>query len=130
MDRWDELRAEAALTRRRSAELRDAAAEAGARADVRREGRLELELRAIGVNAELRVLAEELAEARRRVANLELALQTNRRIAMAIGIIMARRGLPEDGAFEVLREASQQTHRKLRDIADDIVYTGVVPNVS
>jgi hypothetical protein len=34
------------------------------------------------------------------------------------------RKLTDEQAFQRLRAASQQTHRKLRDLADDIIYTG------
>jgi AmiR/NasT family two-component response regulator len=46
---------------------------------------------------------------------------------MAIGIVMARYGLPEPEAFDVLRRTSQRVHRKLRDLAEEIVYAGEVP---
>ena len=80
---------------------------------------------------ELRVLlaevADELSAARRHIEHLRTALVTNRGIAMAVGILMARRGLTEDEAFDVLRDRSQQENRKVRDIADEVVYTGDLP---
>ena len=45
---------------------------------------------------------------------------------MAIGIVMASRKLGVEGAFEFLRKASQRQHRKLRDIAEDVLYAGDV----
>ncbi|MDQ1730509.1 MAG: hypothetical protein QOK10_668 [Pseudonocardiales bacterium] len=30
------------------------------------------------------------------------------------------------GAFDLLRSASQKTHRKVREVADDVLYTGVL----
>jgi AmiR/NasT family two-component response regulator len=72
-------------------------------------------------------LAGELEEARRQIAHLQLALQTNRSIGVAIGIVMARRGLTVDQSFELLRDVSQQTHRRIRDLAEEIVYTGELP---
>ncbi len=45
----------------------------------------------------------------------------------AIGILMAHRRITDTAAFELLRDASQRGHRKLRDIAEDVVLTGTVP---
>jgi hypothetical protein len=61
------------------------------------------------------------------VANLQLALASNRRIGTAIGILMAHGRITDDAAFDLLRMASQGTHRKLRDIADEVVHTGALP---
>jgi AmiR/NasT family two-component response regulator len=79
------------------------------------------------VLAELAAAAMEVRELRRKVSNLSLALETNREIGVAIGILMARRLLTADQAFERLREASQRRHRKLREIAEDVVRTGELP---
>jgi AmiR/NasT family two-component response regulator len=68
--------------------------------------------------------ASELDGLRTKVENLERALMTARRIGMALGILMARYGLTEDGAFDALRLASHRTQRKIRDIANDVVLTG------
>jgi AmiR/NasT family two-component response regulator len=72
-------------------------------------------------------LSGELAEARAKIAGLEYALTTNRRIGQAIGIVMTRLMITETEAFEHLRLASQRSHRKLREIAEEIVYTGEIP---
>jgi hypothetical protein len=61
-------------------------------------------------------------------ANLQVALTSNRRIGTAIGILMAHRHITDSAAFELLREASQRLHRKLRDIAEDVVLTGTLPD--
>lgn len=58
------------------------------------------------------------------VAHLEQALQSSRRIGAAIGIVMATRLVSEAHAFAALRKASQNTNRKLREIADELVLTG------
>ena len=75
--------------------------------------------------------AEELTEARRDLAaatahagHLELALVSNRRIGMAIGILMERHRLTEEQAFDRLRELSQRSNVKLRDVAEQLIYTG------
>jgi ANTAR domain len=64
------------------------------------------------------------------VANLQIALTSNRRIGTAIGILMAHRRITDEAAFELLRGASQRTHRKLREIADDVILTGTLPGDS
>jgi GAF domain-containing protein len=53
--------------------------------------------------------------------NLELSLVTRGVIDQAKGILMAREGYRANEAFEVLRRASQRTHRKVFDIASEIV---------
>ena len=60
-------------------------------------------------------------------ANLQSALDSNRRIGTAIGILMAHRRITETSAFDQLRLVSQATHRKLREIADDVILTGTLP---
>jgi two-component system, response regulator / RNA-binding antiterminator len=57
-------------------------------------------------------------------ANLNIALQTSRQIGMAIGIIMSRHKVTDATAFGMLREVSQCTHRRVRDIALDIIEQG------
>jgi ANTAR domain len=61
-----------------------------------------------------------------RILNLERALETNREIATAVGIVMATHKLPAASGFELIRLMSMNSNRKLRDIAADIVLTGVV----
>jgi AmiR/NasT family two-component response regulator len=62
------------------------------------------------------------------VENLKAALHNSRRIGIALGIIVERDRITIDQAFEVLREASQRTNRKLRDLADDVIESGVIPH--
>jgi GAF domain-containing protein len=64
------------------------------------------------------------AGARDEAAQLRCALESNRRIGVAIGIIMATYKTTETQGFDLLRIASQHSHRKLRDIADDVITTG------
>ncbi|OMH23977.1 hypothetical protein BKD30_10195 [Tersicoccus phoenicis] len=63
------------------------------------------------------------------VADLQTALGTSRQIGTAVGILMAGRGVSNDEAFALLRQASQDLNRKLRDIAADVTYTGELPDV-
>ncbi|MEO6500660.1 MAG: GAF and ANTAR domain-containing protein [Jatrophihabitantaceae bacterium] len=62
-----------------------------------------------------------------RAENLETALQSNREIGMAVGILMVRYGLTDQAAFDLLRVTSQHEHRKLREIAAETVYSGELP---
>lgn len=61
-----------------------------------------------------------------RVRNLERALETNREIATAVGVIMALRRTTREHAFELLRTASQMSHRKVSDLARSVVETGAL----
>lgn len=58
--------------------------------------------------------------------NLRIALESNRQIGMAVGIIMFSHKVSAEAAFDVLRGASQRTHRKIRDIAADVVERGCI----
>jgi len=55
------------------------------------------------------------------VRQLTFARDSNRRIGMAIGIVMNQRQVDEVHAFDVLRRISQNTNRKLRDIAEEVI---------
>ena len=74
------------------------------------------------------LLREEREVDQRQIENLQVALTTARRIGMALGILMAERKISGDAAFELLRMVSQNTHRKLRDVADEVVETGALPD--
>ena len=63
-----------------------------------------------------------------RAEHLERALQSNREIGVAVGILMARYGMTEQGAFDLLRVTSQHQHRKLREIAAETIFTGELPS--
>jgi GAF domain-containing protein len=65
--------------------------------------------------------AEAFSRARDQAVNLGEALSSRAVIDMAKGIIMAREGATPDDAFGRLREISQSTHQKLRDVAQDLV---------
>jgi len=69
-----------------------------------------------------------LKQAENQVAHLHVALGSNRQIGAAIGILMAEHKITDEQAFDMLRTASQHTHRKLRDIADDVLLTGAIPD--
>jgi GAF domain-containing protein len=62
-----------------------------------------------------------------KAGNLEAALESNRRIGIALGVIMAGHRCTADQAFDRLRTASQITHSKLREVAEEVIFTGAVP---
>jgi signal transduction histidine kinase/DNA-binding response OmpR family regulator/PAS domain-containing protein len=70
-----------------------------------------------------------LNRAEDKAANLERALSSNRQIGAAMGILMARLQLTDEQAFDLLRKTSQNRHRKLRDIAEEVLMTGEVPAI-
>jgi GAF domain-containing protein len=71
-------------------------------------------------------LAVQAARHRGKVDNLELALRTSRQIGMAMGILMSTHKVSEEQAFGLLRIASQNTHRKLSEMAAGVVETGML----
>lgn len=78
---------------------------------------------------QIRALEAHVQADAREIDTLHNALGSARRIGTAIGIIMATLRVTSEAAFDVLRVASQNGNRKLHDIADDVVHTGVVPLV-
>ena len=70
------------------------------------------------------------AGARSRAGHLSEAVLSNRRIGMAMGIVMSQHKVTEDQAWDLLRITSQDTHRKIRDIAEDVIDTGALPDAS
>ncbi len=70
-----------------------------------------------------------LRDNRDRAEHLQRALQSNRDIGVAIGILMAAHKVTRDQAFDLLRIASQHTNRRLHDIALDVADTGTVSGV-
>lgn len=58
--------------------------------------------------------------------HLAQALASNREIGVAMGILMSTHKIARQQAFDLLRIASQHTHRKLADIARDVADTGTL----
>ncbi len=95
----------------------------------RRAGFFTDELMELGaIFAEHAALSLEAVASEQRARNLEVALNSNRRIGMAIGILMMEHRIQEGRAFDLLRAASQNTHRKLREVAEDVILTGALPS--
>jgi hypothetical protein len=82
-------------------------AAADQRADIDRE--MILELQADGLVSE------------QHARDLSVALTSSRTIGAAIGILMTSREISADDAFAILRQTSQDTNRKVREIAAEIV---------
>ena len=62
-----------------------------------------------------------------REANLRQALASREAIGQAIGILIERHKLTASQAFDLMVHISQRTHVRLRDIADELVRTGILP---
>lgn len=61
-----------------------------------------------------------------RADNLRQALESNREIGVAMGILMQQHRLTREQAFDVLRVASQDGNRKLVDVATEVADTGTL----
>ena len=59
--------------------------------------------------------------------NLNRAAAARHRVGVAQGILMTRRQLTADQAFTLLQRQSQNTHVKLRAIAQTVIQTGDLP---
>jgi GAF domain-containing protein len=67
------------------------------------------------------------AAAREKVANLQVALATNRTIGVAIGVLMSHYKITEEAAFALLQVASQHLHRRIAELAPEVIETGALP---
>ncbi|MCW2545611.1 MAG: hypothetical protein JWN96_71 [Mycobacterium sp.] len=61
-----------------------------------------------------------------KAATLQNAVESNRDIGIAIGILMASHKITREAAFDLLRITSQGSHRKLREVAADVMDTGTL----
>ncbi|HEX8305402.1 MAG TPA: GAF and ANTAR domain-containing protein [Jatrophihabitans sp.] len=59
-------------------------------------------------------------------AHLARALESNREIGVAMGVLMSQHRITREQAFDLLRITSQHTHRKLSQIAADVADTGTL----
>jgi len=119
------------LTARAAAESAAEGLRAGADDYVRKPFNPTELLARLRVHYELSQLREyALAQAQDQAANLRKALASNRQIGAAMGILMARHHITADQAFAELRSASQQNHQKLRDVAEEVLFTGELPTPS
>ncbi|HEX4017621.1 MAG TPA: ANTAR domain-containing protein [Frankiaceae bacterium] len=70
---------------------------------------------------------ELIEEATQLLNQLRESLESSRDIGAACGILMAQHRVSYEGAFARLHSISQRSHRKLRDVAADVVFTGEAP---
>jgi hypothetical protein len=104
----DEVLVSARAAQHRATELRERAERTIAAAEV--------------VAASVRTgFVPEVAELRREVEGLRLALETRAVIEQAKGVVMATTGCDVDEAFHFLVRRSQRENRKLREIAEELV---------
>lgn len=66
------------------------------------------------------------ATERDRSEQLRQALDSNRDIGVAMGVLMTRHQVTREQAFDLLRISSQETNRKLRLVAQDVAETGTL----
>lgn len=76
------------------------------------------------VAATFAAVATSLALSQERARQLEQALQSNRQIAMALGILIGRHSIDHETALNLLRWESQKRNRRVAEIAEEIVATG------
>jgi len=58
--------------------------------------------------------------------HLAHALESSREIGIALGILMNEHKIPRTQAFDLLKTQSQNSNRKLRDVASSVVETGTL----
>lgn len=87
----------------------------------------ELELTALDDLATHCAIALATAAEREQNQHLRTALESNRDIGVAIGILMATKRVTKQQAFDALRITSQHTHRKLHLVALEVAETGELP---
>ncbi|MGN6609202.1 MAG: ANTAR domain-containing protein [Jatrophihabitans sp.] len=82
------------------------------------------------------VLERDLALARQQLARAEVtmagmveALGRARTIGAAVGIVMSALTRTQDEAFAYLVKVSQRLHVRVRELAEEIVLTGAVPEL-
>ena len=63
----------------------------------------------------------EIAELRREVGQLREGMASRAVIERAKGVLMRGHGVTEAESFELLTDLSQRTHRKVRDVAADLL---------
>ncbi|WP_185747311.1 ANTAR domain-containing protein [Humibacillus xanthopallidus] len=73
-------------------------------------------------------MLERLDAADVKAGQLQLALDHSRDIGAAVGVLMSQHRMPQDEAFELLRQTSQDQNRKLYALALDVVRTGELPS--
>jgi hypothetical protein len=76
--------------------------------------------------AEVDHLRARIRSAGNRAANPESAVASDRRIGIAVGILMCRHQLTADHAFAMLKTHSQRCNVKVRELAESVICTGTL----
>ena len=71
--------------------------------------------------------SRRLVHAQQTATQLQTALTSNRQIGVAVGVLMSREKITSERAFDMLRLRSNNTNRKLRDVAEEVAQTGQLP---
>ena len=66
-------------------------------------------------------VAWRMAEREQAVEHLRRGMLTRQEVGQAVGLLMAQRRCTADEAFELLRNASQRSNEKLRDVAHRLI---------
>lgn len=82
-----------------------------------------------GIFAEHAAISLQLAAVEDHAENLQQAMQSNRRIGIALGIVMGEYRVTDTAAFNMLRVVSQNQNRKPRDVAEDVALSGTLPDM-
>jgi GAF domain-containing protein len=72
-------------------------------------------------------IALTLAASREQNENLRRALESNRTIGIAIGVLMTTKFTTRQQAFDLLRIASQRSHIRLYAVAEYVIEAGALP---
>lgn len=91
------------------------------RADAAHERADDLEARSMIDRELIAALQADGVLHQKHVAELQAALTSSRTIGAALGILMASRNITQEEALVVLKETSQRTNTKLRDLAQTLV---------
>lgn len=74
--------------------------------------------------------AEENKKLRYNQKMLQVALDGDRSVSVAVGIVMNRHKIGHDEAFEMIRRKARSNHQKLLDVANSIVEACEILNIS
>jgi response regulator NasT len=64
--------------------------------------------------------AREIAALVEQNEQLTRTIDSNRDISVAVGLLMAQRGLPRQAAYDMLRQHARRTRRRLADLASEV----------
>lgn len=73
--------------------------------------------------------AADLWNLRKTELQLQTALNENREVSMAVGLLMERRRVSRQQAFEALRTAARTQRRKIGDVAEEVLSAAELLNV-